>query len=100
MCLLPSGNNKQISREYVLELLKYHNKKIIFENLLLMDRPSNPIVPALLRLKKGQLRRIAAKGAANDIFYQSDIEMKEAAVLEMEWSGKKYTSPNKKQKRE
>lgn len=34
MCLQCFGANKQISREYVLELLKYHNKKILFQNLL------------------------------------------------------------------
>lgn len=34
MCLEPFGANRQISREYVLELLKYHNKESLFRNLL------------------------------------------------------------------
>lgn len=37
MCLLPSGANRQISREYVLELLKYHDKKMLFIRLLLSE---------------------------------------------------------------
>ncbi|KAG4075335.1 hypothetical protein HA402_003126 [Bradysia odoriphaga] len=56
MCLLPSGKNKQISREYVLELLKYHNKKLLFENMLIMPSPSCILDPVILQWKKSQLR--------------------------------------------
>ncbi|XP_037034994.1 uncharacterized protein LOC119073545 isoform X3 [Bradysia coprophila] len=56
MCLLPSGKNKQICREYVLELLKYHNKKSLFEDMLMM--PSCTLDPVVLQWRKRPIRRI------------------------------------------
>lgn len=48
MCLL-SGSNKNVTREYVLELLKYNNKRNLFEKLHVWTVPSFPINGQMLQ---------------------------------------------------
>ncbi|XP_037034992.1 CCA tRNA nucleotidyltransferase 1, mitochondrial-like isoform X1 [Bradysia coprophila] len=99
MCLLPSGKNKQICREYVLELLKYHNKKSLFEDMLMM--PSCTLDPAVLQWQKKQLKRIDIE--ATDGMHDSSSEhsnnadgMKEPPFIRHKWTAMK--SSKKKQR--
>lgn len=100
MCLLPSGVNKQISREYVLELLKYHNKRILFHSLLLMESPSRTIDPIALQRQKSKLRRTTVEAVATkrvkDSWYQNEDDG--FSVKESILSGIKYSSSMKKQR--
>ncbi len=101
MCLLPSGANKQICREYVLELLKYHNKESLFKNLLLTQSPFHYIDPVLLRWKKRQLRTVAdgtcyVNPKENDS--TSDPVKQQQLLIGAEWSVLQYTSTKKKQR--
>lgn len=99
MCLLPSGANKQICREYVLELLKYHNKKTLFENLLLMPSPFHPIDPVQLQWKKNQLRPVVIDGASLSYpNYNEKNSMKLPLLIGSEWSVIEYVSTKKKQR--
>ncbi|KAG4075371.1 hypothetical protein HA402_003162 [Bradysia odoriphaga] len=101
--LLKSGKNKQISREYVLELLKYHNKKLLFENMLIMPSPSCILDPVVLQWQKSQLRRIdieATDGMHDSSFEHSDNAdgMKEPSFLRHKWTAMRYASSKKKQR--
>lgn len=47
MCIL-GGRNQSVTKEYVLELLKYNNKQALFEKLQVWSPPRFPVTGSML----------------------------------------------------
>lgn len=91
MCIV-GGTNQNINKEYVLELLKYNNKRDLFEQLQIWSPPRFPINGNMLHLHgcsrgkmmgqvMNQLKDIWAKGnfemTADDLLKELPVLLKE-----------------------
>lgn len=91
MCIL-AGTNQNITKEYVLELLKYNNKRELFEQLQIWSPPRFPVNGNMLQshgCSKGkmmgpvmnQLKDIWAKGnfamTSDDLLKELPVVLKE-----------------------
>lgn len=76
MCIL-SGQNQNVTKEYVLELLKYNNKRELFEELQIWSPPRFPVSGTMLQshdsLKGRKMGRLINK--LKEMWAKSDFQM-------------------------